>query len=454
MLTFLLLFPFVLTQGCVSDNPDFSRILTTLPSFMIQMGQVTLPPGGDSTYEERCNAIAIDPQDEGIYCASRTRGDFVEVNGDSTHATPDALLVKFDRDKKLLWARQFGNTTFPGENSGRDIFTDIAFDSRGNVLVGGSSNSRAVVAKFTRKGDLLWKRIISGSSVCASIAIRNDRIFCGGFNNTTGFAQAYEIDQNGNRLWLRETTGGADQVTEIALDRSGNLILVGNTLSPLFAGHTPGGLSDGFIWKVSPSGQELWLEKVGTDLHEEVINSVAVDQNGDIVIGGYFRGSGADPEAGEEDDDFDPGIYNRTVDHSFVSKYSDTEVGISHRWSIKTHQTQSNFVTSVAISRRNEIVAGGYTKGSFFETNADGLESDAYLSVISSSGVSTANLQFGDVTRGKFDNTTEQLCLSVAIDPLGNILCGGLTRGSTEEPFGGGSDIMIWRMKPDLSFSE
>lgn len=433
-------------QSCVSDETSLKRILKTLPSFMLQVGQVSKPPGGKVDLPDFCNAIAIDPQDEGIYCAGQTRSDFAEPNG-SAGTRPDALLVKFDRNKNFLWARQFGATSYPTELNTSDIFSGIAIDSKGFIYASGGSDGNAMVAKFHRKGSLMWRRIIPGSNRCSRIAIHADRIFCAGQGSFV--TQAYEIDESGNLLWLRQTTGGNEVVRGMSLDKSGNLFIAGTTDRSLAAGHTPlPGEEDGFVWKLRPDGTEDWIDQIGTDSFSEFIFAIAIDRSGAIVVGGSFIGSGLPAT----DLDFDPNALNPTQNNAFIAKYLDTGTGLSEVWREPTRHPSQSLINSVIIAPDNQIICGGIIAGSLYEPMADG-NFDAYILRLSAGGATLHSRQFASNSRGKLDNTLFQDCASLAMDPLGNVICGGSTEGSTDEPNGGtGNDIMIYRVGPKLEF--
>lgn len=438
-----------LAQSCVSDETTLKSILKTLPSFMIQMGQVTKPPGGDVSASDFCLAVAIDPQDEGIYCAGQTRSDFAEPNA-SSGALPDALIVKFDRNKNLLWARQFGATTFPLELGTRDTFTGIAIDSQGFIYASGSNNGSAMVAKFHRKGALQWRRIIPASSRCINIAIHKDRIFCSGKNTVNGNAQAFEIDSSGNVLWLKETLGGSETPSGIAVDGIGNLYIAGITESSLVVGHTPAaGKLDVFVWKLRPDGTEAWIDQIGTDDYDEIVYSIAIDRTGAIVLGGYFVGTG---NPLPPDLDFDPGFFTTAQENTFVGKYLDTGSGLSQVWLERTRFASKSTILTLLVAPNNDIVCGGRIAGSLYETMADGTF-DAYVLRLSPEGTTLHSRQFASISRGKLDNTGYQDCSALAMDPLGNIICGGHTEGNTDEIGGGaGNDIMIYRVGPNLEF--
>ena len=92
--------------------------------------------------------------------------------------------------------------------------------------------------------------------------------------------------------WIRQLGSPLDDyATGIAVDNTGNVIVVGYTFGDLFGGNKdPLKLStDFFILKLDPNGNQIWSLQDGTPTVDELW-SVTTDKNNDIYVGGGIRG--------------------------------------------------------------------------------------------------------------------------------------------------------------------
>jgi len=115
--------------------------------------------------------------------------------------------------------------------------------------------------------------------------------FGGGFGVD---AFVVKFDAAGNRLWATYYGGSSnDQSYEIAIDRSGNVLITGETESanfPVMLGafqttHA-GGIWDAFVVKFDAGGNRLWATYYGGG-DSDWGNGIATDGSGNVVITGY-----------------------------------------------------------------------------------------------------------------------------------------------------------------------
>lgn len=114
----------------------------------------------------RINALASG-SDGSFYAAGY--GDCFD--GTDGYGYYDAFVAKFSKDGKMLWVKKFGTSTV-------DLFKDITVTSDGGIVAVGSVGnndfdadgsggkrlqSRAVAAKFSESGDLVWKKFFGGN---------------------------------------------------------------------------------------------------------------------------------------------------------------------------------------------------------------------------------------------------------------------------------------------------
>jgi gliding motility-associated-like protein len=102
-----------------------------------------------------------------------------------------------------------------------------------------------------------------------------------------------KLDVNGNLIWIVGGGGtGADQANSISLDSEGNIYIGGFFHGPAQFGNQQfsSGEQDYFISKLSSSGQFIWTHTGGGSDFDQV-SSIAVDLNGNIFATGNFKGS-------------------------------------------------------------------------------------------------------------------------------------------------------------------
>ena len=151
---------------------------------------------------------------------------------------------------------QFGSTRFDGA-------TGTAVDSLGNVYISG--NTWGTIDPTHPNPD--------PTSSTADIFIAK--------YNAAGILQ-----------WIRQLGSPLDDyATGIAVDNTGNVIVVGYTFGDLFGeNEDPQNFStDFFILKLDPAGNQIWSLQDGTPETDE-LHSVATDKNNDIYVGGGTQG--------------------------------------------------------------------------------------------------------------------------------------------------------------------
>lgn len=207
----------------------------------------------------------------------------------------DGFIAKFNNDGQLLWNTYLGGTE-------TDAITSLDIDTEGNIYAGGYTNSRNLaanyteqslymgaydgfVAKFDKDGKLLWSTYI-GSPAPDSISslafdTKNNRIVAAGVTSSStdfikvplqknsrggreGFIKV--LDTDGSLIWDRYWGGeGADEIHKVKVDTNGMIYGAGSTSSrqhisvAAVSGNTySGGSSDGFVFRMNPSGQLIW----------------------------------------------------------------------------------------------------------------------------------------------------------------------------------------------------
>jgi len=221
------------------------------------------------------------------------------------------------------WSKRFAS-------SGDDTSAAVAVDSNGNVLLTGSyagtinlggsdlpaTGNEAFLAKFNAAGVHQWSKRFVGSGDDRGLAVAVDgsgnvivtglftgTLNCGGADLVcNGSVNVFlaKFDALGNHVWSqRFGLGATASPTAVAVDASGNVVLVGSfTASITFGGptftatsSTTGNLTpDLFIAKFAPNGGHLWSKTTGGPPHDSA-NGVAVDASGNVLVAGSFTGA-------------------------------------------------------------------------------------------------------------------------------------------------------------------
>ena len=233
----------------------------------------------------------------------------------------DIFVAKMDSNGNWMWAKQAGGTS---EDGG----TSIAVDANGNSYVTGSFKESAnfgtttltssgswdiFVAKIDHNGNWLWAKQAGGTDNNGGISIAVDAngnsYVTGGFygsscsfstitliNSSIEYSDIFvaKIDYNGNWLWAKQAGGTSYDYGEgIAVDDNGNSYVTGRFGDSATFGtttFTSSGDSDIFVAKLDSSGNWLWAKQAGgTD--DDDGNGIAVDDNGNSYVTGYFWSS-------------------------------------------------------------------------------------------------------------------------------------------------------------------
>jgi hypothetical protein len=218
------------------------------------------------------------------------------------------------------WLNRYGEAedqhiTSLGSNSAGEIAvtgTAKGTINFGNIpWTGTSTDTDVVVAKISNAGQALWSRRFGDScdqhggaaavSSTGLVAVAGD--FCGkmDFGVSTLATKGVEIDAFiavldtfGEDLYSRSFGGKGAQIARgLAMDASGNAVLVGSFDGGFDDGTgevASAGLDDAFVIKLDPKGNVLWSLTLGGP-EADVARGVALDTNGNIVIGGNFAGN-------------------------------------------------------------------------------------------------------------------------------------------------------------------
>jgi Beta-propeller repeat len=467
----------------LSPSSGGSGVTLNSTPWTTQFGAVTKFPGGDNQALDQCLDFTIDSSGNS-YCAGYTTGAFGETNAGGY----DAFVIKVNHDGDPVWIRQLGAITFPGGNaSTNDICNGVAVDASGNVYCAGQTSGAlgetygggstdAFVMKLNSSGEPVWLKHFgsltkapggsnAGFDVCNKVSVdSSENVYCAGATNGN-MADTYggggfdvvvmKLNSSGDLMWLKQlgatttvpggSTAGYDVCNGVSVDSAGNVFCGGFTNGSL--GESFGGSYDAFVVKLDPNGNLLWLKQVGgattvpggSVAGTEYCYAVKVDSNGDALCAGQTNGSFGETAGGSSD--------------AVVMKMSSAGqlLWIRQLGAVSVVAPMSSSLAEVirglSLDSSGNIYASGSTKSSLAESNA-GLE-DGLVMKVSSSGELQWVKQFGSTSYPAGGAALFDLCYGVGMDAIGNVYCGGTTRGELGEANGGtNNDVFVLKFSP------
>jgi hypothetical protein len=214
---------------------------------------------------EIANSVAIDTSGNAyitgyFYDSTVIFGSSVLHNSDSTGATADVFIIKYDTSGSVLWAGKAGGNR-------DDYSTSVATDSEGDAYVAGYFGSSALT---------LGMLTLTNTSVSDT-----DDIFLA------------KYDAYGNEVWVKGAEGSLiDRAQTVAVDGQGNVYMTGNYQSPAFTmGATTLmnsiGVNAGFLVKYAANGTFIWATSLDGGNSVDAY-SVAIDTSGYPFLAGSF----------------------------------------------------------------------------------------------------------------------------------------------------------------------
>ena len=272
---------------------------------------------------ESNNSVSVNKQGEVFVCGS-FNSDTLMFGTDMVFCAGanDIFICKYDNSGNLVWHAQAGGTQ---SESG----TAVGADTFGNVYMTGGfasttigfgayeltktdSISHIFIAKYNNAGVAQWATSIGGNSLNYTTAIVADnpgniyvtgafsggKVFFGSDSlvSSSSFSSMFfaKYTDAGNVLWLSGCNTAANVTPQsLCVDQGGNLYISGYfssataTFGPFTLVNTGTvGYADIFLAKYNNAGSAIWATGVGAAT-DDVSNSVAADQSGNVFIAGY-----------------------------------------------------------------------------------------------------------------------------------------------------------------------
>lgn len=355
----------------------------------------------------------------------------------------------------LLWSISTNSQTqfnyakaWKGQTS--EAATCLVEDNTGNIYVGGvfrdtvdfdptivtnkigsKGSDDGFISKFDANGNYLWTRTIVGTSsesvTKLKINASNELVVLGEFSGVTDFDPSLstqtitsngskdiylaKFDLNGNYIDVKQIGGtGTETAMNLTFDQNGDIFIcgaaaIGCDFDPGIGVNTPTFTNTGFIAKYTAN---MGLLFVANNIGEFATN-VMVNNNNDIIVGGYFQGT--------VDFDNSPSSYSvQSVGQRdvFICKYTNTG---NFSWLYNVGSVLSDYLTDMAIDNNYIYGCGLFNNTVDFDNSAGTYtlqsngQRDAFLIKLNHTG----NLQFAY----KFGNTLNDAATSVITNSNG-----------------------------------
>ncbi len=285
-------------------------------------------------------------------------------------------------ERRELFAGDFDFATSFGTTATM-FSSDVATDSSGNMYVAGhfegtvdfdpgqgetfvrsATGGSRFIAKFNENGTFSWvRRVPIGGTPSVSgfsaldVSSNGDVYLAGEFSgaqdfdpgvgvsvlNSVGGTNTFvmKLSTTGNFVWAKQLGGSLIEVTDLVLGPMNDIHVVGQfhgtvDFDPGSAvrNMTASAGYDGYIAKLTSSGNYVWARRIGGTFGSDGVQNVAVDESGSVISTGYFAGSV----------DFDPSVFGTNFQ---------TSVGVSDTFVLKLNQS-GNFVWARQFDTQSE----------------------------------------------------------------------------------------------------
>lgn len=369
LLVFIFLIPSY--SYCQKNIEWITHFGSSTPYYGIEQGRyiITDPEGNIYVAGEFAETILID-------------GKILISNGGK-----DIFLAKLNPLGKVLWLKNIGGTN-------GDWCGGLCLDENSNIFLTGTFRGKITIdksvfnsiswydiflTKINKDGQIIWSKAFIGDGGNSTNAITKD---INGYLYLTGYysqelyfdnVQLYgptarsdlfvvKLNADGKVIWAKSTKGNANNYgNSITSDNNGHLYLTGFMWdsvyfdSHLLVSTNSLGLLQVYVTKINAStGEFLWAIGGGGSGWSEG-TSVEVDNNGDVVLGGWYRN---DLYFGN--DFLTNGGNDNGPDDIFIAKFDSNG---SLKWLITTRCNLYSTCNDLTINTDNDIFLTGLFRG-------------------------------------------------------------------------------------------
>lgn len=235
-----------------------------------------------------------------FYSVIKTSDNFFVAVGQKSVNSSDALIVKFDSELNVIWENTYTGEKYERYNSvietsdGNIVAVGIADEINGNI-----DPSKGLIVKYDKNGKLLWKNTVGGTSndVFNSVVETSDNCYVvvGKFKskdienlkiNGEADAVLFKYDRDGELLWKKAYGGSSyDEFNSIIKTSDDGYIAVGSTASKDIDDITDMEQWKCLIVKFDINFNLLWNKGYGSG-HQSKFMDVVELKNRDIIAVG------------------------------------------------------------------------------------------------------------------------------------------------------------------------
>jgi len=239
---------------------------------------------------------------------SSSGGDVTGYQGGGS----DFWVIKLDSIGDLIWQYSLGGTASDKAEgiiqlaNGDLIIAGVSFSNNGNVT-GNHGIGDIWVIRLDINGNLIWQKTLGGSSTdgatCLAETSTGNIIVAGhsgsddgdvSFNNGGDDVWVVEIDDSGNLIWENSYGGsGSEYAESIAILQDGSIVIAGWTESSNGDVSDVQGLFDYWLLKISSTGTVLWENTFGGSAMDRAFSVIECSNSG-FLIAGYTESDDGD----------------------------------------------------------------------------------------------------------------------------------------------------------------
>lgn len=335
-----------------------------------------------------------------------------------TLGSTDWLVVKYDLNGDLQWARTYGGST-----NGSDYVNAVALDEEGYLYVCGSTATSSgddyFLRKYDQEGDGVWSKSqngMAGGNDHALAIVTDDagNVYITG--ESEGNSSDYDVltikyDSSGTKLWSARYNGASnlkDAGVKVKLDASGNVYVAGYKTGTTSA-------KDLIAIKYNAAGSQQWVASYNNTSN---LNDVAASLSVDTLNNVYVTGESFNTT---NNSDFVTIKYNGSGTQQWLATYDGTGSGKDYGKSVAIDKD-----LNVYVSGSSEDTSGNFDLATICYTSAGSVDwIQLYDGPASNTDISTDLLidVTGDVlvTAGSIGSSSDMDYLTLCYDKEGSL---------------------------------
>jgi hypothetical protein len=326
------------TGRSIAADPQGNLLVTGEFSGTIQIGSTTLTSAGGTdvfvakydgengdvlwakrvggAMDDRGAAIAADSE-ANVYIAGAFNGT-IDLGGGpiASHGSSDAFFAKLDPSGGFVWATGIGGTDIDVATSlsvhGSSVAVvgsyRLSMNVGGNTITGVGTGDNGFVVKLSTAGAVTWAKSLGDGHPISPNGVAvdgNDNVVVAGrFSSSTNlgggqiasvgfddvFLAKYAAATGAHLFSKGLGSGGFDSATSVAVDPSGNIVILGFYADTMDVGGPtplPGSGNKMFLVKYSLAGAYLWADAFGGPA-QVIAHAPAIDAAGNVAVTGQF----------------------------------------------------------------------------------------------------------------------------------------------------------------------